>query len=94
MIFCLYLQHRLPLSLTVTGTRFYLPRYLCAVIKLSLKGITMANNSGGGGKGIYFIVGALVVAVLGMGYFMIQNQTDEPDLAIEFSEDGIKVDGN
>jgi len=54
----------------------------------------MANNSGNGGKAIYFIVGALVVAVLGMGYMLMQGQADKPDLAIEVSEDGITVDGN
>lgn len=54
----------------------------------------MANNSGQGGRGIYFIVGALVVAVLGMGYFIMQGQADKPDLAIEVSEDGIDIDSN
>ncbi|MDB2439126.1 hypothetical protein N9W89_10450 [Hellea sp.] len=53
----------------------------------------MANNSGDGGKGIYFIVGALVVAVLGLGFMVMQGQGDKPDLAISVSEDGIEVDG-
>lgn len=54
----------------------------------------MANNSGNGGKGIYMIVGALIVAVLGLGYMVMQSQADKPDLAIEVSEDGIDVDTN
>ena len=54
----------------------------------------MANNSGDGGKGIYLIVGALTVAVLGLGYMVMQGQADKPDLAIEVSEDGIDIDTN
>jgi hypothetical protein len=54
----------------------------------------MSNNTGSGGKGIYMIVGALIVAVLGLGYVVMQGQADEPDLAIEFSEDGIDIDSN
>lgn len=54
----------------------------------------MANNSGNGGKGIYLIVGALIVAVLGLGYMVVQGQADKPDLAVEVSEDGIDVDTN
>ena len=46
------------------------------------------------GKGIYFIVGALVIAVLGLGYVLMSQQADEPDLAISVSEDGIDVDTN
>ncbi|MDA8708342.1 hypothetical protein N9M10_03115 [Hellea sp.] len=53
----------------------------------------MANNSGNGGKGLYMIVGALVVAVLGLGYIVMQGQADKPDLAISVSEDGIEIDG-
>jgi len=54
----------------------------------------MANNSGNGGKGLYMIIGALVVAVLGLGYIVMQGQADKPDLAIEVSEDGIDIDSN
>lgn len=54
----------------------------------------MSDNNGSG-KGIYFIVGALVIAVLGLGYLYISGQSaDEPDLAIEVNEDGIDVDSN
>jgi hypothetical protein len=46
-------------------------------------------------NGLYFIIGALLVAVLGLGYFVYSGQSaDEPDLAIEVSEDGIDIDTN
>jgi len=51
----------------------------------------MAGNSGNK-NGLYMIVGALIVVVLGMGYVIMQNQADKPDLAIEVSEDGIDID--
>lgn len=54
----------------------------------------MADNSGNGRGGLYMIVGALVVAVLGLGYFVMQGQADKPDLSIEFSEDGVEIDSN
>lgn len=54
----------------------------------------MADNSGNGRGGLYMIVGALVVAVLGLGYMVMQGQADKPDLAIEVSEDGIDIDTN
>jgi len=53
----------------------------------------MADNNAN--KGLYFIVGALVVAVLGLGYMYITGQSaDEPTLSIDVGEDGIDVDTN
>ena len=40
------------------------------------------------------IVGALIVVVLGLGFVVMQDKADKPDLAIEFSEDGIDIDSN
>ncbi|WP_017932426.1 hypothetical protein [Robiginitomaculum antarcticum] len=51
----------------------------------------MADNSGSG-KGLYFIVGALVIAVLVIGYFMMAGQADKPDLAIDVDEGGIQIE--
>ena len=62
--------------------------------ELKIRGHSMSDNNGSG-KGIYFIVGALVIAVLGLGYMYISGQSaDEPDLAIEVDENGIDVDSN
>jgi hypothetical protein len=54
----------------------------------------MANNSGNSRGGLYMIVGALIVAVLGLGYVVMQGQADKPDIAIDVSEDGIDIDTN
>lgn len=43
-------------------------------------------------NGLYFIVGALVVAVLGMGYLMLQDTQSDPRLEISISEDGLNID--
>lgn len=51
----------------------------------------MSNKSGG--NALYFILGAIAVAILAGGYFMIQ-ESNEPDLAIDVSEDGIDVETN
>ncbi|WP_416877103.1 hypothetical protein [Litorimonas sp.] len=54
----------------------------------------MSDNNGSG-KGIYFIVGALVIAVLGLGYMYFTGQSaDEPDLSIEVDDNGLDVDSN
>lgn len=54
----------------------------------------MSDNNGSG-KGIYFIVGALVIAVLGLGYLYVSGQSaDKPDLAISVDDGGIDVDTN
>jgi hypothetical protein len=52
----------------------------------------MANNAGGG-KGLYFIVGALVVAVAVMAYFLFA-PSEKPDLAIDIGDTGIEVETN
>ena len=51
----------------------------------------MANNSGGG-KGLYLIIGGLVVAVAVMA-FMLFAPSNESDLSIDFS-DGIEIETN
>jgi len=52
----------------------------------------MADNSGGG-KGLYLIVGGLVVAVAVLAYFLFLAPSNEPDLAIDL-DDGIKIETN
>jgi len=52
----------------------------------------MANNSGGG-KGLYLIIGGLVVAVAVMAFFLFA-PSNEPDLAIDIGDSGITVDTN
>lgn len=51
----------------------------------------MANKSGG--NALYFIIGAIVVAVLAVSFFMYQ-ESQEPDLSIDVSESGIDVETN
>ncbi len=82
------------MHLLLLGTKSLLRGSFPAVMRLRIKGKKMANNSGNGGKGLYMIVGALIVVVLGLGYIVTQGQADKPDLAIEFSEDGIDIDSN
>jgi hypothetical protein len=54
----------------------------------------MSDNNGSG-KGIYFIVGALVIAVLGLGYLYISGQSaDKADLSISVDDGGLDVDTN
>ncbi len=59
----------------------------------------MANNSSGGNNGfLYFIVGALVVAVIGFGVVQFTDiggpADDGADFSIQVDEDGIEVDSN
>jgi len=50
-----------------------------------------ANNNGF----LYFLVGALLVGVIGFGvYYFTQDNSADADLEISVGEDGIKVDGN
>jgi hypothetical protein len=57
-----------------------------------LKGKTkMAKKSGG--NALYFIIGAVVVAVIAVGFFMVQ-ESNEPDFSIDVSESGIDVETN
>lgn len=51
----------------------------------------MANKSSG--NPLYLIIGAVVVAVLAVGFFMVQD-SNEPDLSIDVSESGIDVETN
>jgi len=46
-------------------------------------------------KSLYFIVGALLIAVIGIGAVMYKNQVvDKPALSIELGEDGLDVETN
>jgi hypothetical protein len=51
----------------------------------------MANKSGG--NALYFIIGAAVVAAIAVAFFVMQ-ESNEPDLSIDVSEDGIEVETN
>jgi hypothetical protein len=51
----------------------------------------MAKKSGG--NALYFIIGAAVVAILAVGFFMTQ-ESNEPDLSIDVSESGIDIQTN
>lgn len=52
----------------------------------------MPNKSN---KTLYFIIGALVVAVLGLGYMYFTGQSaDKPTLSIDFDDNGIDVETN
>lgn len=53
------------------------------------------SDTSGSNKALYFIVGALLVAVLGLGYMYMSGQSaDEPTLSIDVDDDGIDVDTN
>lgn len=52
----------------------------------------MAENNGGG-KGLYLIVGGLVVAVAVISYLMFA-PSNKPDLAIDIGDGGIEVETN
>jgi len=54
----------------------------------------MSDNNRSGRGGLYFIVGALVVAVMGLAYIVLGQTTEKPDLSISVNEDGIEVEGN
>jgi len=51
------------------------------------------NGNSFSGKGLYFIVGALVVAVAVMAYFLFA-PSEKPDLAIDIGDVGIEVETN
>ncbi len=46
------------------------------------------NNS------LYFILGALVVLVAGMGYYMYKKEKQPDGVNISIGSEGVKVDGN
>ncbi len=51
----------------------------------------MPNNNGRG-NGLYFIIGALAVAVVVLGYMGATGKfSDDPDFSIEVSDKGIDV---
>ena len=50
----------------------------------------MAENSSN--NAAYFIIGALVVAVAVLGYFMFFAASDEPDLSISVGGETLEVD--
>lgn len=50
----------------------------------------MADNSSGG-KGLYLIIGGLVVAVAVLAFFMFGG-ADEPDLSIGVGDSKIEID--
>ena len=52
----------------------------------------MSNNSPKNGNALYFIIGALLVIVLGLGFYVMNEKADKPGVNIEVSEDGIKID--
>lgn len=45
------------------------------------------------GNALYIIIGAVVVAVIAVGYFMVQ-ESNEPDFSISVGENGIDVETN
>ena len=51
----------------------------------------MSNKSGG--NTTYFILGAIVVAIIAGAFFLFQ-ESNEPDLSIDVSESGIDVETN
>jgi len=50
----------------------------------------MANETGSG-KGIYLIVGGLVVAVAVMAYFLLGGSTNEPEMEIGIGDTKIEI---
>ena len=59
------------------------------------KEVDIMANKNTSGKGLYFVLGALVVGVLGMGFMMYSGQSaDKPDLSIEITDKGLEVDSN
>lgn len=52
------------------------------------------SDGSGSNRGLYFIVGALLVAVLVLGYFFMQEKQNEPDLSIDVNEQGIDINTN
>lgn len=43
---------------------------------------------------IYFVLGALVVAVGVLAYFLWYEESEDPSLSISVTEDGVEVDGD
>ena len=45
-------------------------------------------------NGLYLLVGILLVAVVGLGGYLIYQQQNQPSLAIKVDENGIQLNGN
>lgn len=45
-------------------------------------------------NGLYVLVGVLLVAVIGLGVYIYQQQQMQPALEIKVNEQGISVEGN
>lgn len=45
-------------------------------------------------NGLYLLIGILLVAVVGLGGYLIYEQQTQPGLAIKVDENGIQVNGN
>ena len=55
----------------------------------------MANLNTNSNGFLYFLVGAILVGMVGFGvYYFTQDNSAKADLEISVGEDGIKVDGN
>jgi hypothetical protein len=45
-------------------------------------------------NGLYLLISLLIVAVVGLGGYLIYQQQTQPSLAIKVDENGIVVNGN
>ena len=45
-------------------------------------------------NGLYALIGALLIVAVGLGGYLIYQQSQEPSLEITVDSNGIKVDGN
>jgi hypothetical protein len=45
-------------------------------------------------SGLYTIIGILVVVVVGLGGYMLYEQSQKPQLAITVDKNGLQVNGN
>jgi hypothetical protein len=45
-------------------------------------------------NGLYLLIGILIVAVVGIGGYLIYQQQTQPALAIKVDKNGIEVTGN
>jgi hypothetical protein len=45
-------------------------------------------------NGLYFLIAVLAVIVLGMGGYMLYQQSQEPSLEIKVDSNGLQVNGN
>lgn len=52
------------------------------------------QGSGMGRNGLYAVIAVLVVAVIGLGGYLMYQETHKPALAITVDKGGIQVQGN